>query len=77
MSKLSRREHPIVRERPKWDRQFLGKVKDFDSKEEQKFENKHLKAYLKGHEQFAFGTEIINNREVPKFYEVKSTLTKR
>lgn len=44
---------------PKRRRRFLGKTKDFESKEERNFEKAHLKAYLKGKKFFNHGFEII------------------
>lgn len=40
-------------------RRFLGKIKDFESKEERSFEKAHLKAYLKGKTFFNHGVEVI------------------
>ncbi len=41
-------------------RKFLGKTEDFNDKEEQKFEKKHLKAYLKGQQIFNAKVEVKN-----------------
>lgn len=35
-------------------KQFLGKLMDFESKSEAKFEKRHLKAYLKNQDHFNF-----------------------
>jgi hypothetical protein len=63
----------------KFDRQFLGKLKDFEDKDEQRKENKHLKAYLKGLEKFTYGFETITDEygrvsHRPKVYNVKFEL---
>lgn len=50
------------------DREFLGKIKDFSSKEEQKFEKAHLKAYKRGLKYFRFGK---TEDGYPDFHEVK------
>lgn len=39
----------------KLSRSFGGKTEGFESKGEQRFEQKHLKAYLKGYQRFRFG----------------------
>ena len=48
-------------------RKFLGKLNNFSSKEERAFENKHLKAYLKGIKQFTFGKDETGK---PKVFDV-------
>lgn len=67
----------------KWERKFLGKIKDFSSPEERKLEGKHLKAYIKGHKYYKDGTyrEIFNPltglyERHPNLIEVKQSLTK-
>ena len=35
-------------------KKFLGKIMDFETKAEQKFEKRHLRAYLKSHDYFTF-----------------------
>lgn len=35
-------------------KKFLGKLMDFDTKEEARFEKRHLKAYLKNHDNFTY-----------------------
>ena len=66
----------------KWERKFLGKVKDFDSKEEQKQETAHLKAYIKGKTHYKWGYKEIKNpytqmiEIVPNLIPVKQQLTK-
>lgn len=52
-------------------RKFLGKTEEFISKEEQRFEQKHLKAYLKGHNTFTFGRDEHRN---PIIHTVKQEL---
>lgn len=42
-------------------RKFLGKLDEFESKEEQKREAKHLKAYLKGDKFYFFGFREFTN----------------
>lgn len=37
------------------ERRFLGKTEGFKNKAEERFEQKHLAAYLKGHERFRYG----------------------
>ena len=67
----------------KWERKFLGKLKDFSSKEEQRLENKHLKAYIKGQKYYKDGTykDVFNPatglyERLPNLIEVKQSLTK-
>jgi len=68
-------------EKVKFERKFLGKLKDFSSKEEQTLESKHLKAYIKGYERFKHGYRNIYNKtgqligREPKWHEVKQQLT--
>lgn len=50
-------------------RTFGGKIENFINKEERNFENKHLKAYLKGHEKFRFGFDLKSKE--PLWYRVK------
>ena len=38
-------------------KKFLGRINMFYNKAEQAYEKKHLKAYLKGNEQFQYGTK--------------------
>lgn len=52
-------------------RKFLGKTEDFVDKEEQRFEQKHLKAYIKGKTQFRYGYETINGQRFPAWHRVK------
>lgn len=68
-------------------RKFLGKTEGFTSKEEQRLEEKHLKAYLKGQTHF-FGkvlTDVVDpenptcptvKRWVKSHLEVKQKITK-
>lgn len=66
----------------KWERKFLGKIKDFESKKEEIHEKKHLKAYLKGHDQFQNGfkdgIDIYTRypKRVPNYFQVKQELIK-
>lgn len=67
--------------KPKWNREFLGKIKDFDSLEEAKFEKKHLKAYLRGLDEFKYGYEMKldrygNEYSAPIVHKVKQILNK-
>ncbi len=54
--------------RQKETREFHGKIKDFESKEEQKFETAHLKAYKRGQTFFKFGK---NSDKSPAYHQVK------
>lgn len=45
----------------KQTRSFGGKIKDFESPAEKAFENKHLRAYLKGWQQFRHGFDERHN----------------
>jgi hypothetical protein len=53
----------MKKEQPKKRRQFLGKLDGFTNpdgtinKIERNFQNKHLKAYLRGDEYFTFGKD--------------------
>ena len=82
MSKINRKLHRYLREPEKWDRRFLGKVKDFESKEESRREQKHLKAYLKGDTHYRDGyTEQKNPllgimQTVPNYVPVNQYLEK-
>jgi hypothetical protein len=65
----------------KWERRFLGKLKDFENDEERKRENKHLKAYIKGHKTYQFGYKEIplpNGmlQRVPNMFDVQQELIK-
>ena len=42
-------------------RSFGGKINNFESKGEQEFEKRHLKAYLKGHKNFRCGFRTNSN----------------
>lgn len=48
-------------QKKKWDRKFLGKTEGFESKAEQRFEQKHLRAYIRGHETFTHGKKPVYN----------------
>lgn len=58
----------------KYNRQFLGKLTDFSSAEEKNFEQRHLKAYLRGYQWFNFGFEGIGRLRKPKYYQVQEKL---
>jgi len=46
-------------------RRFLGKTENFDSKEEQKFEKRHLHAYLSGNPTFNYhGATYVVKSEI-------------
>lgn len=76
--------------KPKWDRKFYGKIivgqtdRKMTDEERQlaKYENAHLKAYMKGASHFRWGTETIKHHltgadvEVPHYEEVKFELIK-
>lgn len=70
--------HQNKNRKPSETRSFGGKIKDFDSKKEQRREQKHLKAHLKGHDQFQDGFIIEVNpitnlkQKVPNFIKVKT-----
>lgn len=63
-----------------WDRKFLGKLKRFKDKAEQRKEQKHLKAYLKGNTMYTFGFREITNPQngnlvrVPNMFPVEAKL---
>lgn len=42
-------------------RQFLGKTGDFKTRDEQSFENRHLKAYLHGDKSFRFRYKTVTS----------------
>jgi hypothetical protein len=52
---------------------FGGKITDFISKEEKNFEQKHLKAYLKGKKYFRHGFKTLSEsgHRVPAWFETK------
>lgn len=53
-------------------RKFLGKISEFDTKEEERFEKKHLKAYLLGKESFISGYKSNSkDARVPVWTKVK------
>ncbi len=52
----------------KSSRSFGGKTENFTDKRERAFEQKHLKAYLKGWERFRYGFDINGS---PKWHTVK------
>lgn len=56
-------------------RSFEGKLDNFESKEERRFEQKHLKAYLKGWTQFTYGVNVDKETGIkfPKYHEVKQS----
>ncbi len=63
------------------ERRFLGVVK-YDpnlSKEENKFNQKHLKNYLAGNKEFTFGKEIKKDKfgreyQIPKVHKVQQEI---
>lgn len=70
MSKISRRPGRQNRKKVKGpDREFHGKLKDFDSKLESVFEKAHLKAYKRGQTSFRFGKDVDDN---PIYVKVKT-----
>ena len=71
MGKISKRPSRANRVKQKWERAFLGKTEDFRTKEEQKRERKHLKAYLRGAVTFIFGKDENGD---PKSHKVKQKL---
>ena len=54
------------------ERHFGGKLSGFTDKAENKLENKHLAAYLKGHETFISGYEKIWSVKTPIRTPVKA-----
>ncbi len=76
MNTHKNKNHPEV----KWERKFLGKIKDFKDKEEQRFEQKHLRAYIQGRTEFKWGMKEIENPITkivglyPNMVEVKQSL---
>ncbi len=64
-----------------YERKFLGKLKNFENKEEQKREKKHLKNYLKGNPTYIHGKTFKINaitglkEMVPMVYDVQEELT--
>lgn len=56
------------------ERRFLGKTEGFKNKAEERLEQKHLEAYLKGHTQFKHGFSKNKNsigRGDPIWHQVK------
>lgn len=56
------------------ERRFLGKTEGFKNKAEERFEQKHLAAYLKGNERFKHGFSRNKNsigRGEPLWHDVK------
>lgn len=53
-------------------RRFLGKLTDFESKQERRREKKHLRAYLKGRKFFQDGFEDGNlpGQRIPRYFPV-------
>ena len=56
-------------------RKFLGKTEDFNSRDEEAFEKKHLKAYLRGHKEFRHLYNLEKGRTVPAWYTVQQGVT--
>jgi len=50
-------------------RSFGGKINGFKDKQERAFEQKHLKAYTKGHKRFRMGLDDITRE--PNWFPVK------
>lgn len=46
-------------------RKFLGKTENFESKEEKRFNQRMLNAYLKGHKFFNYGFKKIGAKLMP------------
>ena len=63
---------PIAKEPEPPRRHFGGKLSGFADKQERAFEQKHLKAYLKGAESFPFGKDKDGNVVYHKVKEVWS-----
>ena len=61
-------------QQPRVKRKFLGKVSNFENKEERNFEKAHLKAYLKGHTNFRHGFHEIKGLRMPKWHNVKQEI---
>lgn len=55
-------------------REFLGKTEGFKDVQEQRWEQKHLKAYLKGYERFTFGYEGQGLDRHPVWHRVDQKL---
>lgn len=49
-------------------RSFGGKTENFKDKTERAFEQRHLKAYLKGHKRFRMGFNSVTRE--PNWFEV-------
>lgn len=60
--------------RVKRKRRFLGKIDNFIDKQEQAFEKKHLKAYIRGDKQFVIGYKGEGNFRTPVYSLVKQEL---
>lgn len=58
----------------KYSRRFLGKLTDFSSSEEKNFQQRHLKAYIKGQQFFNYGFEGVGRNKRPKYHKVQQTL---
>lgn len=53
-------------------RTFGGKLDNFISIQERRFEQKHLKAYLRGDKYFSYGTKINENGiKIPMWFQTK------
>lgn len=53
-------------------RKFGGKIDNFESKDEQRLEKKHLKAYLRGNTYFKYGfTTNEDGMRIPAWHKVK------
>ena len=62
----------------KISRRFLGKIEGFENKEERDFETKHLRAYLKGNDNFRHGFHMVEylglKLMLPKYHDVKQEI---
>ena len=80
---MGERQFTGMKQKVLWDRKFLGKLKDFDSEEERKFEQKHLRAYLKGKQYFKYGkmSQPVPGtglwQDVDAYYEVKQKVFRK
>jgi hypothetical protein len=67
----------------KWERTFEGKIDNFESKEEEVMQRKHLKAYLRGDTRFKNGKKTVTDMGTGKTYQednwlpVRQTLIKK
>ncbi len=57
-------------------RKFLGRTEDFESKDQEAFEKAHLRAYLKGAQQFKFRYTGDDSFRQPAIFQVLEALFK-